>query len=205
MITLMKYVLLFCTFFIVAHSVPSYAAPLAGTQCDQEDIGMTQMDGDRKVIVSCLLTDSITSTGVPISIWKSMTLPDIPVCGNNEHLVGVAGGKFKCMKLSCRIATNQNVGPPFNYVSTATCNGNEFLLNGGAHSHPGMGGGCPWSRIGYVHTSRPTMDMRGWNVDGFGILEWPSLAYISVPGAVPKDTEACTIAYATCCSWIPAE
>lgn len=175
-------------------------AELPGQPCQQEQIGTTKLADDQQNIIACLETGE---TYQPYQ-WKSMVAPKVPVCASNQLLMGEASGELKCMKMSCRVASSQAAASTINFVSTATCNSDEFLLNGGGHTHPKMGGGCPYSRIGYLHTSRPTGDMRGWNVDGFGILEWPSLAFTSVPGATPATTEACTIAYATCCRWVPA-
>ncbi len=191
---------------IIGFMLALFAGPLAahaempGQPCQKVQIGTTKMADDKQNIIACLETGEVPQ---PYQ-WKSMVAPKIPVCASNQLLMGDTSGKLKCMKMSCRVASSQAAASTFNFVSTATCNNDEFLLNGGGHTHPTtMGAGCPYHRIGYLHTSRPTQDMRGWNVDGFGILEWPSMAFTSVPGATPATTEACTIAYATCCSWVP--
>jgi hypothetical protein len=94
---------------------------------------------------------------------------------------------------TCHIVTA--TGQPPVYVSDARCADNEFLLNGGGKANQGSiwgGGLCPSgtpaadaTRDGFIHTSAPDGDMKGWSVDGYGGNE---------------SGDVCTEAFAVCCS-----
>lgn len=163
---------------------------VAGMPCKVGEIGKTVIDKNSQNIVACLKTDDQTC-----QVWKAMTMPAMPKCAENELVSGTSDGTLVCMKMVCRLASYENLSAA-NYVSTVQCNSNEFLLNGGGITHPNLDmGACPYHRIGILHTSRPTDDLKGWNADAFGFREWPSLD-LTAPAS-----EACARAYATCCHW----
>jgi hypothetical protein len=86
---------------------------------------------------------------------------------------------------TCHMVTNIGRGPY--YISDARCSNNEFMLNGGGwvQTPSAVPPGCPLTNVqGFIHTSAPDNDMRGWSVDGYGNT---------------ASAEACTVALAVCC------
>ena len=78
---------------------------------------------------------------------------------------GYIRGQLKCRRISV-------AGGAPSYVSRATCNANEWLLNGG--------GGCQDPTVSYLHESYPPGGLDAWQVDCFrhdGGGDSPSFAY----------------------------
>jgi hypothetical protein len=115
-------------------------------------------------------------------------------CGSNKVWTAINSAP------SCRIVTAVGtVGNPYgngdyqNYVSDARCASDEYVMAGGGYANQwGANSFCPpgtpaniVADKGFLHTSIPDSDLKGWSVDAF---------------AYNESGEDCTQAWAICCT-----
>lgn len=176
---------LICALTIIPETAPaaSFCNPnntvCIGKPCDLTNVGMTVLDFDDVNLIACLKSPATPDTG----IWKPMTGTTI-TCPNGELVSGLDHGQPVCSKLTCRVVSNSGVAP--SYISTAKCDSEEFVMNGGGYTHPDK---CIY--LGFLHISMPVDN--GWKVDAWGT---------DSPWGANANMDVCSTAYATCCKWV---
>lgn len=153
-----------------------------GQPCDGADVGKTVRDHDDVNIIACLRA---TSGNAPY-VWKSMT-GRTNACPTGQLVSGYRNGEAICSQMQCRTVTEK--GTPPTYVSTVSCNDDEFVLNGGGYTHYTE---CGYQ--GFLHATIPVLNKNGWSVDAWGA---------DTPWGKHASDDVCTTVVATCCKWVP--
>ena len=94
--------------------------------------------------------------------------------GNNPS---VMGHSFSEINTNCRLV----MGPKTTNASIARCNSDEILFSGGGECQYASG---PGTVYGYLHSSRPQEDLKGWTADCYDFED---------------NIDIWAVAYAVCC------
>lgn len=106
--------------------------------------------------------------------------------GANQIYQGIVNGRPHC----CRLVTD--VGPAPDYISTATCNANEYIKSGGGSCHDMHTGGPQlMTEHTYMHTNFLDNPNSRW------VTDCHAAQHVGV--SLPPAPDIPSIAYALCC------